>query len=119
MNYDQYLLNKGEGDEKLWQEWSEILEWLIAESESYSDLVEWKKHQENFKTKRMPIDKACLHIMTMHSSKGLEYDTVIILDVNEGNIPKIRQGTKLNEKELEEERRIFYVAMTRDRKSVV
>ena len=57
--------------------------------------------------------------MTMHSSKGLEYDTVIILDINEGNIPKMRQGIKLDRKELEEERRIFYVAMTRAKKALI
>ena len=49
----------------------------------------------------------------MHASKGLEFDTVYLLDVNKGKIPK---GSKVSEEELEEERRLFYVAMTRAKK---
>ena len=50
--------------------------------------------------------------MTMHGSKGLEYSTVILPDVNEGLIP---QKKAKDDKDIEEERRIFYVAMTRAR----
>lgn len=53
---------------------------------------------------------ANVNLLTMHSSKGLEYDYVFIPDVNEGNIPHISEKTKEN---MEEERRIMYVAMTR------
>ena len=46
----------------------------------------------------------------MHSSKGLEYKVVYIIDANEGITPYKKA---LLDKELEEERRMFYVAMTR------
>ncbi|MBQ1487572.1 MAG: ATP-dependent helicase, partial [Lachnospiraceae bacterium] len=49
-------------------------------------------------------------VMTMHASKGLEFDTVILPDINEGRVP-IRQA--VTKEEIEEERRILYVAMTR------
>ncbi|MCU0848118.1 MAG: ATP-dependent helicase [Spirochaetes bacterium] len=49
-----------------------------------------------------------VHLMTMHSSKGLEFDTVIIAGISDGIIPD--QGA-----EIEEERRLLYVAMTRAR----
>ena len=49
-------------------------------------------------------------VMTMHASKGLEFDTVILPDINEGRVP-IRQA--VSKEEIEEERRILYVAMTR------
>ena len=49
-------------------------------------------------------------VMTLHASKGLEFREVFIVDVNEGIIPYHR--AKLKE-ELEEERRLFYVGMTR------
>ena len=52
-------------------------------------------------------------ICTMHSAKGLEYDTVFILDVNEGIIPYHKA---ILDSEIEEERRMFYVAMTRAKK---
>ena len=48
--------------------------------------------------------------MTMHSSKGLEYDVVFVPTVNEGLCPYRKAKLKA---ELEEERRMLYVAMTR------
>ena len=53
-----------------------------------------------------------VRLMTFHSSKGLEFDIVYIIDVNEGSVPyKKAKGID----EIEEERRMFYVAMTRAR----
>lgn len=49
-------------------------------------------------------------LMTMHASKGLQFDTVYLPDCNEGQIPSTRSVTQ---EEIEEERRMFYVAMTR------
>ena len=46
----------------------------------------------------------------MHSCKGLEFDNVLLIDVNEGMIPYSKADTKEG---LEEERRLFYVAVTR------
>ena len=51
-----------------------------------------------------------MQLVTMHGSKGLEYDTVFLPRVNAGMLPSRRAHTK---EALEEERRIFYVAMTR------
>ena len=48
--------------------------------------------------------------MTAHASKGLEFNTVIIPDINEGNFP---HGKLQDEETIEEERRLFYIAMTR------
>lgn len=49
-------------------------------------------------------------LCTMHSSKGLEFDNVAVVQCNSGNVPSIKSGS------IEEERRLFYVAMTRARK---
>lgn len=49
-------------------------------------------------------------LSTMHSSKGLEYRAVIIIDANEGIIP---HSKAVKDEDIEEERRLFYVAMTR------
>ena len=51
-------------------------------------------------------------ISTLHASKGLEYDTVFIIDVAEGNIPG---GRAVSPEDIEEERRLMYVGMTRAR----
>ena len=50
--------------------------------------------------------------MTFHRSKGLEFDTVFIIDASEGYAPQKRAETP---EETEEERRAFYVAATRAR----
>ncbi|MCM1050197.1 MAG: ATP-dependent helicase [Clostridiales bacterium] len=54
-------------------------------------------------------------LLTMHASKGLEFDTVYLPDVNEGRIPLKKSVTK---EAIEEERRMFYVAMTRAKKEL-
>lgn len=51
-----------------------------------------------------------INIMTMHGSKGLEFSTVFLVDVNEGITPHKKAILPEN---IEEERRLFYVAMTR------
>lgn len=56
-----------------------------------------------------------VRLMTMHASKGLEFDTVILPDVNEGKIPSKQSNTP---EAVEEERRMFYVAMTRAKKNL-
>ncbi len=52
-------------------------------------------------------------MMTVHTAKGLEFDTVFIAGMNDGLFPIVRSGEDVN---IEEERRLFYVAMTRARK---
>jgi len=58
------------------------------------------------------VDKRanCVRLMTLHQSKGLEFDTVFIAGTEEGYIPSLKDKT---EEEIEEERRLFYVGMTR------
>lgn len=56
-----------------------------------------------------------ISLMTMHASKGLEFDTVYVPDCQEGKIPSSRSVT---EAEVEEERRMLYVAMTRAKKKL-
>ncbi len=55
-------------------------------------------------------DEDAVQLMTMHSSKGLEYRVVVIPEMNEGQIPSSRC---VKSSEIEEERRLLYVAMTR------
>ena len=56
-----------------------------------------------------------IRLMTMHASKGLEFDTVYLPGCQEGKIPSAKSQTQ---EEIEEERRMFYVAMTRAKKEL-
>ena len=66
-------------------------------------------------------DPACPFVLsTIHASKGLEYDHVILIDVADGLLPSISEENNVPDEEdlqtLEEERRLFYVGTTRARK---
>lgn len=69
----------------------------------------------NEQAKKQEKDKEGVLISTLHGSKGLEYDHVYILNVNEGSIPYKKA---VLEAALEEERRLFYVGMTRAKKTL-
>ncbi len=57
------------------------------------------------------LDEDFLILSTMHSAKGLEWDVVYVIHAADGNIPSDMATGKLEE--IEEERRLFYVALTR------
>lgn len=64
---------------------------------------------------------ACVTLSTVHSSKGLEYDTVYLMDVLDGILPgKTAEAAHTREeiRQYEEERRLFYVGMTRARREL-
>ncbi len=62
-------------------------------------------------------DRDATRLMTVHASKGLEFDYVFITGLEEGLFPHERQEAELEE-DKEEERRLFYVALTRAKKKV-
>lgn len=72
----------------------------------------WKQKQKRISLKKK---EAIIKLMTVHGAKGLEFERVFLPDCNEGNYP---HGRMPEEKEVEEERRLFYVAMTRAKKSL-
>ena len=62
-------------------------------------------------------DGAKVSMMTMHSAKGLEFDVVVVVGLEEGILPHANSLAEGREgRDLEEERRLLYVAMTRARK---
>jgi len=63
-----------------------------------------------------PADKPGVTLITMHNTKGLEYDNVYVVGLEEGLFPS---SLSESEEDIEEERRLFYVAVTRARKRLV
>lgn len=96
------------------------LEQLVQECSKFNTLEHWinsidsaqNSEGQNFgkKSSGEGGTNNRINIMTMHSSKGLEFKAVFIVDANQGIIPTSKA---LRERDFEEERRLFYVAMTR------
>ena len=64
-------------------------------------------------------DKKAVRLMTVHAAKGLEFDVVFIAGLEDGLFPHAKANeSRVTPEESEEERRLFYVALTRARKKV-
>ncbi len=85
------------------REYHTFEEWF-AYIDSYGE--ELKKQMEAGRQRQ----KSGVTLTTMHSSKGLEYEVVFVMDINEGVTPHKKA---VKDADLEEERRLFYVAVTR------
>lgn len=117
IGYDDYLTQYAEYRRMKPEELIEIVTELQESAREFETYEEWfaymedyrreLEHQKELREKRN-IDGVML--ATMHSSKGLEYEVVLLPDVNEGVTPYKKAVSK---EELEEERRMYYVAMTR------
>ena len=98
-----------------------VLDELQEAAKSQKSIEGWFAHIEEYQQKMKEKQKQRAEsaegvtVSTLHSVKGLEYDKVYLLDVNEGVMPY--QKAVLAEA-IEEERRMFYVGMTRARKEL-
>ena len=86
---------------------------LIGVSYNYDNLYDFLSNFISLYNRETIKDENKVKLLTMHNSKGLEFKIVIITDLIEEVIPSAKA---LTEKEIEEERRIFYVACTRAQK---
>jgi DNA helicase II / ATP-dependent DNA helicase PcrA len=87
----------------------------FSSSKKQANLSDWLREVSLFDNKSSDTTEG-IHLMTMHASKGLEFDKVYISGFEDGLIPHI--NSLESEKEIEEERRILYVGMTRARKKL-
>ncbi|PJI10235.1 MULTISPECIES: ATP-dependent helicase [Clostridium] len=83
--------------------WTDIQE-EINQSVSISTFLKWLKTKDI--QERLLEQKDAVRIMTVHAAKGLEFPIVFVVGMNEGTFPNKRS-------DIEEERRLFYVAITR------
>lgn len=98
---------------------TEVIGEIAEAARPYRTLEEWFRHVEEYthilQEKQKKDNPEGVRLMTIHAAKGLEFHTVFILDANEGRIPYKKART---DAQTEEERRLFYVAMTRAREKL-
>ena len=121
MGYEEYLREYAEYRKIKPEELSEILDRLTDSTKGMDSLKEWEDYIEDYtgkleeQAKKQEQEREGVLISTLHGVKGLEYDKVYILNVNEGSMPYKKA---VLEPAIEEERRLFYVGMTRARKEL-
>lgn len=122
IGYDEFLREYASFRKMKLEDLQEVLKEIEERAKEYKTIEEWFTHIEKYSAElrrhaeyRQPREDAVL-LMTMHGAKGLEFDTVFIIEANEDITPYKKAETK---EELEEERRMFYVAMTRAKKKLV
>lgn len=99
----------------------EILDELLTSAKEYKTYDDWFNHIEEYGKELERLSRIqnqnenSVSLATLHSSKGLEYDTVYLVDVNEGLMPYKKA---VLDPDIEEERRMFYVGMTRAKKEL-
>ena len=122
MGFEEYLREYAQYRKIKPEELLETLDRIHESAKGMKTLVKWQAYIEEY-TKRLNEQarkqqdkKEGVTISTLHAVKGLEYDIVYILNVNEGSIP-YRKAVLAEA--VEEERRLFYVGMTRAKKKLV
>lgn len=121
IGYQQYLQDYSQTSEQAEYRWENVQE-LISVAGKFSDMEPDKSlgafleeaslmdFQDDLK------DDARVTLMTLHNAKGLEYDNVFIVGLEKGLLPHSRSLEQMAE--LEEERRLCYVGMTRAKKNL-
>ena len=121
MGYDEFLKEYAAYRKISSEDLFAVLEEIWQNSKGYGTIKEWFEHIESYgkmlkEQNKKNGEKEGVNLMTMHAAKGLEFDTVFVIEANEGSCP-YKKATA--DEEIEEERRLFYVAMTRAKRKLV
>lgn len=113
MGYGEYMTSNNLDKNKLF-----ILKMLAKQEPNIPSFINRLYELRQILSEKQNEKREKLVLATIHSSKGLEYDSVILMDVINGVFPNkvIRKNSRASaqeKKDFEEERRIFYVGMTR------
>lgn len=118
-NYDDYILEYSQFKKVKPSNLYDILNELMESSKRFDDLEEFidycEKQRDNKDIENQKRDFKGVTLTTYHSAKGLEFDIVFLITLCEGVIPYEYCKTK---SEIEEERRLFYVGLTRAKKEL-
>ena len=111
MSYDKYLIEYCRNNDIDYEDIEETLDAFEEDAIGYNTISEFLNHIEK-RDDQYKLDESidALNLMTFHLSKGLEFKVVFVVDANDGLIPHKKS---IRENDIETERRLFYVAMTR------
>lgn len=122
MGYEKYLRASAD-DTVQWEQWSESLDFITSLAKTVRTVPQFLALCEENKERidRLNANKekergARIGLYSLHGAKGLEFDTVVILDCNEKIVPSKKATTDAM---VEEERRLFYVGMTRAKEALL
>ena len=114
VGYDEYIRNYIYEHKADKEELYNVLDELAHRASQYMSLSQWldgiAEYIRQCDKDRQNNTADGVHMLTMHGSKGLEYKIVLVMDACEGIIP---YNKSILDEQIEEERRLFYVAMTR------
>jgi hypothetical protein len=114
VGYDEYIRNYIYEHKADKEELYNVLDELAHRASQYMSLSQWLdgivEYIRQCDKDRQNNTADGVHMLTMHGSKGLEYKIVLVMDACEGIIP---YNKSILDEQIEEERRLFYVAMTR------
>lgn len=114
VGYDEFIRNYIYEHKADKEELYYVLDELAHRASQYMSLSQWldeiAEYIRQCDKDRQNNTADGVHMLTMHGSKGLEYKIVLVMDVCEGIIP---YNKAVLDEQIEEERRLFYVAMTR------
>lgn len=108
MGYGDYLEQHGIDSFRL-----NIMRTLGVREKTIPEFIKRLEYLQKVIRAGSKTDNAKVLLSTIHSAKGLEYDNVVLVDVADGVFPSNSKDT-----DIEEEKRLFYVAMTRARKKL-
>lgn len=119
VGYDTYLREYAQFRRINVDELFDVLQEIQESAKEFETIPDFFEHVEAYdeelkrQKQEQQQEKNRVVLTTMHSAKGLEYEVVFVPDVNEGVIPHKKA---VKDAEIEEERRLFYVALTRAKK---
>lgn len=116
IGYEDYLVEYAQYRNLNKEDLFDILDELQASAKGFKNYEAWELHIKEYtqelreRAKKRQENPNAVTLATMHSAKGLEFRSVFIIDANQGVMPYKKA---VLEKDIEEERRLFYVGMTR------
>jgi DNA helicase-2/ATP-dependent DNA helicase PcrA len=121
IGYDDYITEYAQYRNLNKEDLFDVLEELQASAKGFNNYEAWELHIQECteelreKAKKKQENPNAVTLSTMHSAKGLEFKSVFMIDANQGIMPYKKA---VLEKDVEEERRLFYVGMTRAMKDL-